>query len=507
MNEGLRKEQLFTSAPVGKAVISLAVPTVIAQLITVIYNMADTFFIGQLGDPNQVAAATLAMPVFMFLTAFANLFGIGGASMISRSLGTGDHEKARKTSAFCIWAAVGVSLVYGITVVLLKNTLLSLLGADKAVRGYCSSYIFWTVGVGAVPTVLNAELAHLIRSEGYSGQASFGVALGGILNMILDPIFIFLFQMEITGAAIATMLSNVAATVFFLLFLFKIRKISTITPSPKYLLLFLPFAARRCALHRNCAAGTISHTQPSDFSCRISENALQNNKGLCSSKYFAAEENIPLEVLSVGLPSFMMTLMSTVSNLTLNKIISGYSNEAIAGMGIAKKIDLMAFAIAQGMTQGTLPLIGYNYSSGNHRRMLSALKVLLFDCLGAAVGGMVFMFFGAASITRCFINDAATVEYGRTFLQIVCLACPTTALNFLAITIFQSTGKKVQPLVLSLLRKGGLDIPLMFLFHRLIGVSGIAWATPLADTLALLVSLLLTIPYLRKLIPKSNPPL
>lgn len=448
MNENLQKEQLFASAPVGKAVISLAIPTVIAQLITVIYNMADTFFIGQLGDPNQVAAATLAMPVFIFLTAFANLFGIGGASTISRCLGAGDREKAKSTASFCIWASAIVSLLYGIAVILMKNTLLPILGTDEATRGFCSSYIFWTVGIGAVPTVLNAGLAHLIRSEGYAGQASFGVAFGGILNMLLDPIFIFLFQMQITGAAIATMLSNAAATVFFLVFLFKIRKHTTITPSPKY----VTFGS-----------------------------------------------GIPLEVLSVGLPSFVMTLMSTVSNLTLNKMIATYSNEAVAGMGIAKKIDLMAFAIAQGMTQGTLPLIGYNYSSGDRRRTLSALKVLLLDCLAVAIAGMALMFFAATPITRCFINDAATVAFGRTFLRIVCLACPTTALNFLAITIFQATGKRVQPLILSLLRKGGLDIPLMLLFNALVGVNGIAWATPLADTLALLVSAALVLPYLKKL--------
>lgn len=448
MNTSMEKEQIFSSAPVGKAVISLAIPTVIAQLITVVYNMADTFFIGQLGDPNQVAAATLAMPVFMFLTAFANLFGIGGASMISRCLGAGNREKAKYTSAFCIWSATAVAFCYGVALVWMKDTLLPILGTNADTSEYCASYIFWTIGVGAVPTVLNAELAHLVRSEGYSRQASFGVAFGGILNIILDPIFIFVFKMEIAGAAIATMLSNVAATIYFFVFLFKIRKTSTITPSPK-----------------------------------------------C----FTLRHGIPAEVLAVGLPSFVMTLMSTLSNLTLNKMISSYSNEAVAGMGIAKKIDLMAFAIAQGMTQGTLPLIGYNYSSGNRKRMLSALKVLLIDCLVIAFAGMALMFFGATPITRCFINDAATVEYGRTFLRIVCLACPTTALNFLAITIFQATGQKIQPLILSLLRKGGLDIPLMLLFNGIVGISGIAWATPLADALALVVSAVLIVPYLKKL--------
>lgn len=448
MTAGTEKERLFTSVAPSRAVISLAVPTVIAQLITVVYNMADTFFVGQLGDPAQVAAATLAMPVFMFLNAFANLFGIGGASLISRCLGAADREKARQASAFCIWSAAAASLVYGIAVILLRKRLLPLLGADSETFNYCSSYIFWTVGIGAAPTVLNTALSHLVRTEGYSGQSSFGVALGGVLNMVLDPVFIFVFRMEITGAAIATMLSNAVAALYFLVFLFRIRRGSVITLSPRY---------------------------------------------------FTVRHGIPGEVMAVGLPSFVMTLMSTLSNLTLNKIISGYSNEAVAGMGIAKKIDLMAFAIAQGMTQGTLPLIGYNYSSGDRRRMLSALKALLAYCLAAAIAGMALMFFAAAPITRCFISDEATVGYGRTFLRIVCLACPTTALNFLVITVFQATGRKVQPLVLSLLRKGGLDIPLMLLFSGVAGISGVAWATPLADALALVVSAVLFVPYIKTL--------
>lgn len=447
MSTELEKQRLFTTVPVGRAVISLAVPTVLAQLITVIYNMADTFFIGQLGDPDQVAAATLAMPVFMFLTGFANLFGIGGASLISRCLGADDRERARQTSAFCVWAAALLALLYGLAVLLLRDTILPLLGTDGNTAAFCGDYLFWTVSVGAVPTVLSTCLAHLVRAEGYSGRASLGVALGGVLNILLDPIFIFLLGMEIRGAALATMLSNGAAMVYFLVFLFRIRKSSTITLSP------------RC---------------------------------LCLGR------GIPAEVLAVGLPSFLMTLMSTLSNLTLNKMIAGYSNEAVAGMGIAKKIDMMAFAIAQGMTQGTLPLIGYNYSSGDHRRMLSTLRVLLLDCLLVAAAGMALMLLAAAPITRCFIDDAATVSFGCDFLRIVALACPSTALNFLAITIFQATGKKFQPLLLSLLRKGGLDIPLMLLFDHLAGISGIAWATPLADLLALAVSAGLTIPCLRQ---------
>ena len=383
-----KKASLFSDVPVSKAVLILAVPTVISQLITVVYNMADTFFIGQLNDPLQVAAATLAMPCFMFLTAFANLFGLGGSSLISRCLGMDDREKAAHTAAFCIWTGIAAAFLYGIGILLFEPVLFPLLGAKEETWGYLRQYVFWTIGVGAIPTVMNAEFAHLIRSEGYSKTAGFGVALGGILNIALDPVFIFGLQMEIAGAAIATMLSNTA----------------------------------------------------------------------------------------------------------LNHIVAGYSNTAVAGMGIAKKIDLLAYAISQGMTQGTLPLIGYNFSSGNVKRMKQSIKTAFLYSLIVAVCGTIVLYFSAAPIARGFISDAETVHYGQTFLKIICLACPTTAINFMVITVFQAIGKKVQPLFLSLLRKGSLDILFMLLLNNVMGISGIAWATPFADWVAFVISLVLIIP-------------
>lgn len=186
--------------------------------------MADTFFIGQLNDPLQVAAATLATPCFMFLTAFANLFGLGGSSLISRCLGSEDKEKARHTTAFCIWTGIAVAFLYGIAILLLEPVLFPVLGAKAETWDYLRQYVFWTIGVGAVPPVMNAEFAHLIRSEGYSKQAGFGVALGGILNIALNPLFIFVFRLNIAGAVIATMLSNVIAILYFIGFLLRIRK-------------------------------------------------------------------------------------------------------------------------------------------------------------------------------------------------------------------------------------------------------------------------------------------
>lgn len=448
MTKTKKDEELFARMPVTQAILSLAVPTVVSQIITIIYNMADTFFIGQLGDPKQVAAATLAMPLFMFMTALSNLFGVGGSSLISRFLGADEREKASRCSAFCIWTAAISAGLYGILILFSRPVLMPILGANEETFDLVSSYLFWTIGLGAIPTVMNPALAHLIRAEGYSRQASFGVAFGGILNMILDPVFIYGLHLQIKGAAIATLLSNSMALLYFLRFIWKIRSTSTLTFSP--------------------------------------------------AKYTLGE-HIPAEVLSVGLPSFLISMMGTVSNTVLNHIIAGYSNVAVAGMGIAKKVNMLAFAVAQGITQGTLPLIGYNFTSGNRKRMLQAIQRLFVLSLGVSLVIAAGLYTNAALVTRMFINDRETVEYGCNFLHIICSACSMTTMTFFVLTVFQATGKKKQPIILSMLRKGTADVPFMILFNALFGIQGVAWATPVAETISLVTAALMVIPYLKKL--------
>jgi len=440
--------ELFERTPVKKAVISLVVPTVISQLITVIYNMADTFFIGQVGDPDQVAAASLCMPLFILLTGIANLFGIGGSSLISRCLGAGSREKARKAAAFCIWTAIAVSLLYGMALMIFRSFALPAVGANAETYDFCYAYVFWTITVGAVPTVLNALFAHLVRSEGCSRQASFGMALGGVLNIILDPIFISVLGLEIAGAAIATMLSNLVATLYFIILIYGKRKSTVITLNPKY---------------------------------------------------YTLKWRIPREVLLVGLPSYIMNIMGVFSNIVLNKLMASYCNEAVAGIGIAKKVDMMSFAIATGMSQGVLPLIGYNYSSKNYRRMMSAVKTTFLFSLTAALAGTAFLLTCARPVVRAFIDDPLTVEYGQHFQRIICITGPCISVTMIIITLFQSVGIKVRPLILSLLRKGGLDIPFMFLMNSLLGVNGIVWATPIADLCAMLEAIVLFIPFWKKM--------
>ncbi len=441
------RDYLFREIPVRKAVLSLAIPTVISQLITLIYNIADTFFIGQMGDPKQVAAATISVPAFMMLTALSNLFGIGGASRVSRCLGQGDTEEARKSAAFSIWTAAIVSFVYGISLLYLNRFVLPLLGAKADTYDFCVQYLFWAVTVGAVPTTMNATLAHLVRTEGYSRQAGFGVALGGILNIFLDPIFIFVFKMEIAGAAIATMLSNVIAFGYFLWFLWTIRDKTNLTVMPKH---------------------------------------------------FTVKGGIASDVILSGLPSFVMMLLSSISNSVLNNLLTAWSTEAMAGMGIAKKIDMIAFSVAQGMSQGVLPLVAYNFASGDRKRMKDSIRVTLTYSLIFAFCALICLYAFAGPATRLFIDDDTTVDYGKTFVRIICFVCPSTAVNFMVIAVFQATKQKGKGLLLSFLRKGSLDIPLMLAFNHFFGVTAIPWATPIADWCSLAVSMALLIPFLKK---------
>ncbi len=439
--------ELFETRPISRAVIALVIPTIISQIITVIYNMADTFFIGQLNDPNQVAAATLIMPPFVMMTGIANLFGIGGASLIARSLGAGDRERAKKCASFSIFTASIFALVYGLTVYFSSPILFPLLGSDAATYGFCLDYALFTIAIGAVPTVLNACLAHLVRAEGNAKEASIGMALGGILNIILDPIFIFLFDLGVAGAAIATMLSNLISCGYFFFLLYRRRNSTVIKFSPKY---------------------------------------------------YTWHGGIPKEILLVGFPSFMLMLMGTFSNIVLNKMVVSYSNEAIAGMGIAKKIDVLAFAISNGMTQGVLPLIAYNYASQNYRRMRSAIKTAFLYTLVVATVGAVFLFVCAVPVLKFFIDNAATVAYGQHFLRIICITCPAISVTMMVISVFQATGQKTKPMILSIVRKGGFDVPFMFIMNAVAGVDGIPWATPISDVLAMLTALVLFIPYWKK---------
>lgn len=436
-------QALFETMPVSRALAKLAVPTIISQLITMIYNLADTFFIGSTQDPYKVAAATLAYTLFFVLNALSNLFGIGGGSLISRLLGDRKPEEAKKVCAFSFYGSVVVALAYSVVCLLYMDPLLNLLGASDFTRGYAASYTFWVVVIGGLPAMLSLTMSHLLRSEGYAGQASFGLGMGGILNILLDPLFMFVLLpdgQEVTGAAIATMLSNVAALCYFACIFVKLRKSTVLCVSPRR----IPGGARY--------AGTI---------------------------------------FAVGFPSAIGNLLSCVSNMLINKLASGYGDIPVAALGIVKKIEMLPMNVGMGLCQGMLPLVAYNYAAKNFARMKETVKKASVTGMGFAVlCVVVFELFAQTSI-RIFIGDPDTVAMGAAFLRINCLATPLMICNFHISFTFQAVGKGPQSLILSSCRAGLVQIPMLFIMNALAGLYGLAWTQLISDAITLVIALLL----------------
>lgn len=434
------KTELFERTPIRQAALALIVPTVISQLVMLVYNMADTWFIGQTGDPNQVAAVTVTYPIFMLMNALANLFGIGGSSLISRMLGSGEQKKTGAVAAFSLWAAGGVTLIYSLVCLLFDGALLSALGTDAGTFGYAKDYLFWTVIVGGLPTVLNLVLANLIRAQGEAKTASIGMSLGGILNVFLDPVFIFLLGMGVAGAALATCLSNTASLLFLLCFTLRHRKDSLVK---------IPLLPKQLdsATHR--------------------------------------------DIYSIGTPAALQIILAAVSNAVLLRLMSGYAVAAISGMGVMQKVESIPFQAIMGISNGILPLVAYNYASGNRDRMRQAVRFAISRGLVCACVFFVLCEVFASAIVRFFINDGASVTYGAAFVRLRILALPFITTEFMLIAVFQGIGGAKQAFFLSLFRKGILDLPLMVLANAFLPMYGLMLVQPFMECCGAIIAALL----------------
>ena len=451
MKDQSSEKELFEHCPVPKAIFKLALPTVIGQIILVVYNMADTFFIGLTGSDAMITAVTVCMPAFMFLSAISNLFGVGGASVISRALGKHSPERARHTAAFALWGCIAVTLLYSLAAYLMRDTFINLLGgSDPTVHAYAVEYLVCTVVLGGFCTAMNTLLAHLIRAEGHSLQSSVGITLGGIFNMALDPLFMFVILprgQETLGAAIATALSNVLATGYFVWVIARNRDRSV-----------MRFAPSRRML----------------------------------------DDRIPADVMSTGLPACLMTLFENISYAVLDNLMSLAGTAMQAGIGVAKKVNMLAHCIVRGMSQGVLPLIGYNYAAKNMKRMKASINLSMALSVGMASLCMLASLLFSRELVGVFIkHSSASFDASAKFLRILCLGGPFSACAYAIISFFQATGKGMRSFVLAILRKGVLDIPLMFALNRPFPVYGIVWATPIADLVCCATALELFITFLK----------
>ena len=445
MKKLARETELFEQAPVPQAILRLALPAIFGQVILVLYNLSDTFFIGLTGSDANLTAVTVCMPAFLWLSAVSNLFGVGGASEISRCLGRKEPERASAASGFSVSGCAGVTLLYSLAVFLFLDPVIDLLGGvHPEVHALCRSYLLTTVVLGGFGTAMNALLSHLVRAEGRSAAASAGIMGGGILNILLDPLFMFHLLprgQEVFGAGLATALSNLSAMCYFLVILWRNRRCSVLRLFP-------------------------GRERP--------------------------DRELVLSILSVGLPACVMTLMENVSYAVLDNLLSSGGIAVQAGIGVAKKVNMLAHCTVRGLTQGVLPLIAYSFASGNHARMRQTVRYAAVAAVSMASLWTAFSLAAARPLIGLFIqNSGSSLENGVLFLRILCLGGPFSACAYTFISFFQAVGQGFRSFILALLRKGLVDIPLMIILSRRLPVAGPVAATPLADAFCCLCAVLL----------------
>ena len=429
------KIEVFERMPIRRAVIVQVLPAVLSQMVTLIYNLADTYFVGKLNAPAQSAAVSIALPLFLLLTAISNLFGIGGASALSQSLGKRDFSGAGRIASIAFWWGAAAAVVFGLALWAVITPVLHLVGASADTFEPAKDYLYWTVLLGGAPTVLNMLLANIVRAEGAAGVAAVGVSVGGILNFFLDPFFILpqFLGMGAAGAGLATALSNLLGTSFFAGYVFCSKK-TTLSLSP--------VALRWTGKHIG-------------------------------------------QILKVGVSSSVQFVLTVVSAAATMKFISLDSTEAVAAYGIQKKLDQLPLYFSLGIASGLLPLLAYNYASGNQKRREAAFRFGVGMAVCFALLSLALFEWKAPELTRLFIDDAKTVALGAMFLRIQIIAQPLVAINYPLIVQFQAMGKARPALVCSLIRKGILDLPLLWILNRLWPLYGCIWVQPVVDCIAL----------------------
>ena len=434
MNQNDKKIDIFENYPVYKALITLALPTILGMLVNVFYNMVDTFFVGQTNDPNQVAAVSLTMPIYLVLMSFGSIYGIGGASYISRSLGARNYDKAKQVSSFAFFASVITGFVCMIVFLLFLNNILKLSGASQNTYKFAKDYLL-IVAFGAVFVVCQMSLGQIVRSEGSSKEAMIGMMLGTIINIILDPIMILYMNMGVAGAALATIIGNASSTLYYI---WHIAKKSS----------FLSIRLK-------------------DFS--LSKDILNN-------------------VFSIGFPVFMNNVLISIANILINNFASRYNDNVVAGLGVSQRIFMLVLLVFIGLGQGVQPFIGYNFASKNYKRMNASIKL---SCLFSFVSGIIFLIFAfifSKELIAIFIKNDEVIEYGSKFLIAAYSAAPIIGFQFIFISTFQALGKALPSLILSVCRQGIAFVPAIYFGTKFFGINGIIWSQPIADVVSILLS-------------------
>ena len=431
-------EELFRTMSVPRAVRAMAVPTVISQLIVLIYNLADTYFIGQTNDPRMVAAVSLILPVFNLTIAFGGVFGIGGGALLPKLLARNDRKEAGRVAADCVRLGALVALLFSAAMLLFMRPILYALGAGEGTYSHARIYVLSVLVIGGIPTVLHNVLSNLLRSLGLSREAGIAVALGGVLNIFLDPLFMFVLLPpgnEVLGVGIATLLSNVISCVYCLVIYFRKQK-----EIEANLLLPAPLRENRRA------------------------------------------------VIAIGVPGSVGMLLFDLDYMVLDKLVSGYGDTALAAIGIVLKAERLPQQIGIGLCQGMVPLVAYSYELKDYKRVKQIMAVTMRSgIIVALISVTVYQLF-TPQIVELFIREPETLAIGTGFLRVRSIAAVIMFFCFFVVFLYQGFGDGRRALFLAVLRWAVLNIPMLFLLNAIFGMYGLVWAQVVSDVLTVIAS-------------------
>lgn len=439
----------FNSMPVSRAVMKNALPAMVTMLMFLVYNLADTLFIGMTKDPYQVAAISLCMPLFMLFTAFANIFGMGGTSVVSRAVGEGRYEYIKKVSSFCMWTGLGLGVIIAITYLLFSGPILGLLGASSNTFIFAQRYLL-IIALSGPFALLSGIFSKMLMADGQPKKAMMGSTLGNILNVILDPVFILVFHWGVTGAAIATLFGNIIAAGYYIFYFWE---------------------------YKNQTALSVS----------IRKYSVKN--GICSS------------VLAIGFPAALGALIMGVSTMFINKLMAGYGDMALAGVGVASKITMITGMICMGIGQGVQPLLGYSVGAKDSKRYSETLRFSLIYALIIGVTMTLVCYLFTNQIVGAFLTDVNAYVYALKFGRIFLTTSFLFGVFYVLVNSLQAMGAALPALIVNISRQGIIFIPTMYVLDGLVGIDGIAWAQPVSDVLSIaLVAVLSVVTSKKKLI-------
>ena len=433
----MQDNALMSSMKVSKAVAKMAIPSVISSLVTVVYNMADTFFVGQTGDPLQVAAVSLTNPIFILLMAFANMFGMGGSAVASMALGEHNEKRVKNTSAFMTYASLVVGIIVMAVLLIFMKPVLTLFGADAQTYDFARGYVLH-ISYGAPFVIWSAAASFIVRAEGSSKEAMIGSMIGTVSNIVLDPVFISVFGMGAAGAAIATTIGNILASLYFVWYFLK--------------------------------KSTYFSIIPKDF--KISDGVMSR-------------------ICATGLPTAIFSVLMSVSTIVLNQILVAYGNAPVAAFGVVFKANMFITFLQLGLANGVQPLLGYNYGSGDTKRF-HAVEMFTKKCC-VIVGALATLLFFVlrTQIITMFINDTDVIYYGVKMLVAYMLSGPVIGILFVNMNCMQSTNRALPATILSILRQGALLIPLFYILNLAFGINGVFFAQAVTDYVAIILSVII----------------